>query len=105
MKWLLLLVLALGGGYAFYHFAYAHPEVLACRHFGELCGEGSAKQCEESFDALTKVSPSEDIKKATTCVGNATSCPQAAGCIAGGVGKAGLKAAGEFLKGLGESIK
>lgn len=105
MKWLLVLVLLLGGAYAYYHFFYAHPEVLACRHFSELCGPDSRKQCEESFDALAQVSPAEDIKKATTCVGNATSCPQAAGCIAGGAGKAGIKAVGDFLKGLGESIK
>jgi hypothetical protein len=82
----------------------AHPAARVCGHFAELCGDDSRKQCDEAFDGFAKVMSPDDVAPSVKCVGNAQNCAEAAGCLAGAAGKAGIKAAGQFWKGLTESI-
>ncbi len=104
MKWVLLFLLLAGGAFAYYQLFYAHPRVRACAHFAELCGADSRKSCDEAFDGFAKAASKDDLAPSITCMENAKTCPEAAGCIAGAAGKAGWNAAGDFLKGLGQSF-
>ena len=105
MKFILLLLALALGAYAYWSLVYIHPHAAACRHFATLCGDGSRSHCDDTFDGLAQTLPAEELKKSAECLAKAETCPQAAGCLAGGAGKAGLKAASEFFKGLGESRK
>ena len=104
MRWLLLFVLICAGVYAWWSWGESHPEIAACSRFADLCGPDSRKQCDDSLDALLRTSGREALRPSLKCLRDATSCPQAAGCMAGAAGRAGVRAAEDFFKGLGESL-
>lgn len=83
--------------------AVMHPEGRACGRMASLCG-GTAQDCEEAFSELRKISGPEAIRQPISCVMSAGTCPEAAGCLAGGGLKAIMKTGGEFLKGVGKSL-
>jgi hypothetical protein len=105
MKWIVLLLILVGGGYAIWAYTSSHPAARACGHFADLCGADSRKQCDDAFDAFGKAASPEQLAPSVKCLQEATTCAQAAGCLAGAAGRAGVNAAGEFIKGLGESLK
>ncbi len=104
MRWLLLLLLVGAGAYLYWSYGMDHPRLAACARFAELCGADNRRQCDDALDALVKVSGREALDGPLACLRKAEGCPEASGCLAGAAGKAGLKAAEQFLKGLGESL-
>jgi hypothetical protein len=103
---LLLIVLGVAGFFAWrMYFGHAAPEVRVCERLGELCGKHEeATACERTFADVRKAAGTEELASAVRCLDEAKSCPGGLGCMAGLIGKAGVSAADEFLKGLSRSL-
>ena len=105
----LLILFVAGTAYAGYYFIpdrmppFMHPEGRACSRMTSLCGE-AAKDCDQAFAELRKASGPESIRKPIKCIMSAQSCPESAGCMAGGGVNAVIKSGEEFLKGLRNSV-
>jgi hypothetical protein len=106
MKKLLVVLVVLGvGGYFAYAKILRPPAKRACIKMHDLCGEkGDDKECTEFFDTLKKTDADANDKTAQ-CVLEATSCPQAIGCYAGGAIKLGTGFAKDFLDGMQKSMR
>ena len=60
------------------------PQKRACEQLQSLCGHDvDMDQCRDGFDQAQKLVGAEPIEKATDCMASATTCVEAAGCIAG----------------------
>ena len=82
----------------------------ACAHLHDLCGAQSsdadddANDCPEFFDAIANNAGADAANKTASCVLEAKTCPEAAGCMAGGGIQLGTGAAKSFLDGLQKSM-
>jgi hypothetical protein len=98
-----LAILGVGGYFSYKHFF--KKEERSCAKMATLCGDkaGESTKCESDLAELGKVSP-EAVAKFHTCIGDANSCGEAAGCYIG----AGMKAVGntlnDVLKGMGKAL-
>jgi hypothetical protein len=105
MKKLLVVAILLGGGY----FAYAHwfkAERRACTRMAQLCGDKANQidKCESDMKDLRKSLGDEVARKFDSCVADANSCPEAAGCMLG-AGASGVgDAMNKFIQGVGKGI-
>jgi len=106
MKKLLVLVVLLGvGGLVAWKYLWGAPEKRACAKLQDLCGKDKeADRCTSDLGELRKVGGDETADKASACVMEAKTCGEAVGCVAGGYGRAGMKALGDVFKGFGKAI-
>jgi hypothetical protein len=103
MKALVVIALLGAGGY-FAWSRIARPEKRACAKMSELCGDKDGARCEKDMDDMRKQLGDETVKKFDTCVADAKSCPEAAGCLIG-AGASGVgDAMNKFLKGVGNGL-
>jgi hypothetical protein len=93
----LIVIAGLGVGGWFIYTTYFTPERRACSRLAELCGDGKRlERCDEKLGELRKLAGDEAHGKATRCIGEAKTCMNAVGCVAG----ASLSGVGQFLEGL-----
>ncbi len=108
MKKLLVLLLLAGAAYAAYAFVIRSPEKRVCMRMAELCGLDSGgsetRNCVEMLDSLKKASP-DAVSQVTSCVGDARSCGEAAGCASGAALSIGTGFVKDFLSGLAKTAK
>jgi hypothetical protein len=105
MKKLLFLLLLAGAG-AFVYYKLFPPEKRSCAKLTELCGVNVAgESCESGLLDLKKGIGDEGAAKLHDCIGRATSCPEASGCMAGAAMGGAAEAMGKFMKGLGDALK
>jgi len=103
---LLVIIGVAAGAFAFLR----NPNRNACMRVGELCGwkDGSKEQldqCTTQVEQWRKSAGDESVDKGIACVGEAKSCGEAMGCVAG-AGVSGFKnAVDDFLKGFGKATK
>lgn len=110
MKKLLAFLVVIGvGGFLVYRYVITSASERSCQRLASLCGErsGALEQCVRGVDQLGKANK-EAVSKFESCVGDAKSCQEGAGCMVGAVVGAGVGAAGQvindFMKGLGNAI-
>jgi hypothetical protein len=108
MKKLLVLVVLAAAGYAAYAFVLRPPAKRTCMRAAELCGlDGSGtetEQCVQLLDSLKKSNPAS-VEQVTTCIADAKSCGEAAGCASGAALTLGTGFVKGFLSGIQKSIK
>jgi hypothetical protein len=108
MKKLLTIVVLAVVAYAVYAYVLRPPEKRACARLAELCGfdpsGGESQQCTRMLDTL-KQSNAQSVAQVATCVGDAKSCGEAAGCVSGAALSAGAGFARDFLGGLQKMVK
>jgi hypothetical protein len=108
MKKLLVLAVLAVAAYGAYAFVLRPPEKRACMRAAELCGldpgGGDLDRCLQMFDSLKK-SNVDSVGQATTCIADAKSCGEAAGCASGVALTVGTGFVKDFLSGLQKSIK
>jgi hypothetical protein len=108
MKKLLVLVVLAVAGYAGYAYVVRRPEKRACMRLAELCGLDTGGEqtlrCSEMLVTLKK-SNAEGVARLATCVGDAKSCGEAAGCASGVMLSAGASFARDFLNGLQKTTR
>ena len=108
-KLALVAVLVAAAGWLAYAKLRPAPK-RACAHLHELCGAQSgdadddANDCPEFFDAIANNAGADDANKTASCVLEAKTCPEAAGCMAGGGIRLGTGAAKSFLDGMQKSM-
>jgi hypothetical protein len=99
----LLLLAALGAGGWFAWTRYLAPvEQRACRGLADRCGlsRETAGACEDVVVEVRRASGDDAARRFASCLVQATSCPEAAGC-ATGLGTAALsRTVLEFVAGL-----
>jgi hypothetical protein len=106
-KLLLVLVIVGAGAFLVHRYVMASPEQRACSKMASLCDmkADEVKKCEADLTEMSKALGSDVRSKATTCVADAKTCPEAVGCYAG----AGMSALGDalnqFMKGLGQGLR
>jgi len=89
MRKLLLLVVLLGAvgalGYLGYQRFLAPASQRACQRVADRCGLGDDEvaACRKVIADVRESSGAEAASKLTSCLADATSCSQAAGCAAG----------------------
>jgi hypothetical protein len=105
MKKLVVAALVLGIGGWFAYAKVLRAPKRACSHMRDLCGDHEDNDCSEFFDAIKNNASSEEADKTAQCVLDAKTCPEAAGCMAGGGIKLGVGAARSFLDGLQKATK
>ena len=109
MKKLVLVAIVLGVGGYFAYAKFLRAPARACSHMRDLCGsqarEDDPKDCTEFFDAIKDNASASDADKTAQCMLEAKTCPEAAGCMAGGGIKLGVGAAKSFLDGLQKATK
>lgn len=109
MKLVLVVVLLFGAGAAAYFLMQGpmSPEHRTCAKFVDLCGSAtmSVDKCVDVVRDLKKSAGQSTIDTLATCTTSATSCPGALGCLTGAGMKTATGAVGDFLKGLGDSLK
>ena len=104
-KLVVVAVLVLGSGWVAWA-RWLKPERRACAKLASLCSDENrdVSQCVDDLEKLDKKLGSAVSRRLESCVGEASSCPEAAGCLVG----AGLEgvgdAANQFMKGLGRSL-
>jgi hypothetical protein len=106
MTKVLLVVAILGAGGYFAWSRIIKPEHRACAKMADLCGEKAkgAADCERDMDDMRKNMGDEPVKKFDTCIADAKSCPEAAGCLVG-AGASGIgDMMNKFLKGVGNGL-
>jgi hypothetical protein len=110
MKKFLAFLVVLGvGGFLVYRYVITSASERSCARLASLCGDKSAAvdQCVKGVNELGKAS-SDAVSKFESCVGDAKSCQEGAGCMVGAVVGAGVGAAGkvldDFMKGIGKAI-
>ena len=99
-----LLVLALIG-FVVYRFVITSADQRSCERLASLCGEKSetVERCVNHVKGLGKMN-GEAAAKFHSCVGDAHSCGEAAGCVVGaGFGAVG-QTLNDFIKGLGKAL-
>jgi hypothetical protein len=108
MKKLLVLVVLATAGYAAYAFVLRSPAKRTCMRTADLCGLDprgrETEQCLQMFDSLKKSNPSS-VEQVTTCIADAKSCGEAAGCASGVALTIGTSFMKDFMSGLQKSIK
>jgi hypothetical protein len=106
MKKLLAFVIVLGvAGFLVYRFVLTSAAERSCERLANLCGQKTAVDaCVRTMKEVGKTSK-ESASKFDGCMGDAKSCAEGLGCVAGaGIGAAGSMI-NDFLKGLGEAVK
>ena len=108
MKKLLVLVVLAVSAYAAYVYVVRPPEQRACSRLADLCRLGprgaEPERCREMLDALKQSNPAS-VAQVTTCVAEAKSCAEAAGCVSGAALSTGAGFAKDFLNGLQKMTK
>jgi hypothetical protein len=106
MKKLLALLLVLGAaGFLVYRYVLTSAPERSCERLATLCGQKDLRLegCVRGMSELGKTNK-EAASKFETCVSDAKTCGEGAGCLVG----AGLNAAGgvlnDFIKGIGHAI-
>ena len=108
-KLVVVAILVAAGGWLAYAKLRPAPK-RACAHLHDLCGAQSrdadddSNDCPEFFDAIANNAGADEAAKTANCVLEAKTCPEAAGCMAGGGIKLGTGAARSFLDGLQKSL-
>jgi hypothetical protein len=100
-----LLLLVLGGaGFLVYWLLRANPDEAACDRLADKCGFKGERieQCKKAMTRVKDTLGDDAVKKIDECVADSKSCPEASGCVLGGVVKEG---AGELLKGLDRALQ
>lgn len=103
-KLLVVLVLAALGVVIYTKFVRATPAEQSCTKLDDLCGGEKLEpaECRKGFDDAKKLFGEEAVDRAISCIDDAQSCMEAAGCIAG----AGMKSLEQlergFERGLGK---
>ena len=106
MKKLLTFLIVVGvGGFLVYRYVFTSAETRSCQKLAQLCGEKSdVEKCVQGINELGKTN-SAAVSKFNSCVSDAKSCGEGAGCLVG----VGLSTAGnmlnEFLKGVGKALE
>ncbi len=73
----------------------------ACDRLEKLCGEtDEAKSCSRDLPELKDQLGADNYDRMLTCTADANSCPEALGCLAGGVGNMLDKWGDQFEHGL-----
>jgi hypothetical protein len=106
MKRLFFLLLLAGAGYLVYRYYITRAEGASCHRLAELCGHKGSEidKCVDDVRELGKANK-EAVAKFNSCVADAKSCGEGAGCLVGaGFGAAG-KMFEDFLKGVGKALK
>jgi hypothetical protein len=108
MKKLLVIAVLAVAAYAAYAYVVRPPEKRACARLAELCGldarGGESERCQDMLDALKKSSAASSAR-VTTCLSEAKSCGEAAGCASGAALSAGAGFAKDFIDGLQKIAK
>jgi hypothetical protein len=93
------------GGYAF---VLRPPAKRTCLRAAELCGLDpagkQAEQCVQMFDSIKKSDPAS-VERVTTCISEAKTCGEAAGCASGMALTLGTGFVQDFLKGIQKSTR
>ena len=104
-KLIVIAIIGVGGWFAYAKVLRPAPK-RACAHLHALCNDSNSdddKSCTDFFDAL-KTTGGESNDKTAQCVLEATTCPEAIGCTAGGAVKLGTGFAKNFLDGFQKSV-
>jgi len=108
MKKLLVILVLLGAAFAAYAFVIRPPEKRACMRVADLCGlapqGGETERCTQMLDSL-KRSNAPALAQVTTCVADAKSCGEAAGCASGAALSVGTGFMKDFFNGLQKTMK
>ena len=106
MKKFLIVVLVLGAGGVFAYKHFFAPEKRACAKLAELCGDKAKDldKCASDMADLRKSLGDDVVKKFDSCVADAKTCPEGAGCMVG-AGMSGVgDAVNQFMKGMGKAL-
>jgi|SRR5579862_3110574 len=103
MKKLLALVVLAAIGFGVYRYVLRPPQKRVCARLVDLCGAKGDEQsrCESDVVELRKSLSSEQQDKMDSCVSNAKTCAEAAGCMVGSGFNAAADMFNQFLKGFG----
>ena len=73
----------------------------ACARMVSLCqgGEADRASCEDTFRHLDPTVDAENVARATRCMGEARTCGEASGCMAGAAARAGANFLRDFTNG------
>ncbi len=106
MKKLLVLIVLAAVGYGAYRWWHRAPEKRACARLSALCGDkGDADRCERDMAELAKTASAENMSKLDSCLGDAKTCAEGAGCVFGTGVNAFGDALNQFMKGVGGATK
>jgi hypothetical protein len=106
MKKLLVVALLLGGGWLAYT-RWFQPERRACARMATLCGESARddlRTCESDLKDLRKAFGDGALEKLESCVAQAQSCPESAGCMVGASARGVGDAMKSFIDGVQKSV-
>jgi len=108
MKKLLVIVVLAVAGYAAYTFVLRPPAKQTCMRTADLCGLDprgrETEQCMQMLESLKKSNPAS-VEQVMTCIADAKSCGEAAGCASGVALTVGTGFVKDFMNGLQKSIK
>ena len=95
----IVLALLAAVGYGAYLYLLS-PQTVMCTRLAQLCDikEASAIQECESILETVAAKDKEAIREGASCVVNATTCGEGAGCVVGAGANIGLKELAPFLK-------
>lgn len=106
MKKLLAFLVVVGvGGFLFYRFVLTSASERSCQRLATLCAGKSAgyEQCVSGLAELGKRN-AEQLSRFETCVSNAKSCGEGAGCLVGASVGAASGVLNDFMKGVGSAL-
>jgi hypothetical protein len=106
MKTLLVLLVLGVGGFLAYRYFVQPAEGRSCRRLADLCGEKASgvDKCARDVAELGKTSK-EAVERFDTCVAQAKSCGEGAGCLVGAGFGAASHMLNDFLKGVGKALE
>jgi hypothetical protein len=101
-----LLVIVLMGTGIYVAVMLNRPETRACRHVTALCGAvgNGADACVHDLEDLRQTLAPNQFRRATDCLEQANSCPEAGGCLVGMTLRSLSGSIDGFLKGISRAI-
>lgn len=105
MKKLAVLLVVAAIGFGVWH-QFLRPQKRACNKVASLCGaDFKEERCEQTLKDLQDKVGVEAVDKFSTCALQASSCANVMGCATGAAVDSLGKAAGDFMKGVGDALK
>ncbi|HZS40364.1 MAG TPA: hypothetical protein VFF06_26210 [Polyangia bacterium] len=107
MKKLAALLVVAAIGFGVYRYVLRPPEKRACARMADLCNmkPDELDRCTRDIAELRKNMTPEAQSKMDSCVSDAKTCAESAGCVVGGGVSAAADMFNQFLKGFGGATK